>query len=212
MSSSPDLRARVPGAGPRVGILRGLVAAEGAAPSGAVAVGGTAVRDARAQAEATGFAEGYAAGVAAAEAEVAARAAAFEEGCRRALAALRQAAEDLRRRQAVALDEVADQAAALALEIARAVLQREVAASADPGRDALARALHLVPDEGPVAVRLHPADAARAGDVADLLPGREVVVVPDPSVQPGGCLVQVGATRVDAQLSTALERVAEVLR
>ena len=41
--------------------------------------------------------------------------------------------------------------------------------------------------------------------------GREVCVVPDPAVEPGGALVEIGKATLDGQLSTALERVRQVL-
>jgi flagellar assembly protein FliH len=214
MSSSADLRIGAP----RVGILRGLVPSAEPVVTDARAglrggpVGAAVARDARLAAEEAGYADGYAEGLAAGEAAAQAQAAALHEGMRAALAGLQQAAADLRVREAASLADVADQAAALALDIAEAVLGREIASSADPGRDAIARAIGFVPEEGAVTVRLNPADHGRLGDVADLLPGRDAALVADPSVGSGGCVVQVGATRIDAQISAALHRVAEVLR
>jgi len=40
---------------------------------------------------------------------------------------------------------------------------------------------------------------------------RRIEVVADPSVEPGGCLLDTPTGRVDALLSTALARAAEVL-
>jgi flagellar assembly protein FliH len=217
MSSSPDLRV-IPGgraAGPRVGILRGLTTSDQPVrtdPRAAISGTPAAVADVRREAEEAGFAEGYAAGMAAARAAHEEQVAAYVQGCATTLTALDAALADLRAHEAVGLQQVADQTAALALEIAEVVLAREVASAADPGRDAIARAIGLVPDEGDVIVRMHPADLARLADVEDLLPGRAVGLVPDPAVGAGGCIVQVGATRIDAQIATALDRVVEVLR
>lgn len=218
MSSSAELRIGEARRGPRVGILRGLVPSAEPVVTDARAglrggpAGAALAQDARRQAEEAGYADGYAAGLAAADAAARQQVDAFEAACRAALDALLQAAADLRAREATGLAHVADQTAALALEIAEVVIQREVAASTDPGRDAIARAIGLVPDDGQVVVRLHPEDRDRVGDTGDLLPGRDVVLAADPSVGRGGCVVQVGATRIDAQLTTALQRVAEVLR
>jgi flagellar assembly protein FliH len=216
MSSSTEARGRT-AAGPRVGILRGLVASDTPfVPSGHTALPTTApvmsTQDVRREAEEAGYADGYAAGLADAERATGQQAADFAAAASSALGALQAAAAELRDRQAVGLVQVADQAAALALDIARSVLQREVAASEDPGREAIARAIGLAPDEGPMVVRLHPDDRARLGQIDDLIAARDVTIQTDPSVEPGGCVLQVQATRVDAQLSTALDRVGEVLR
>jgi flagellar assembly protein FliH len=59
---------------------------------------------------------------------------------------------------------------------------------------------------------LHPDDASvTAAAVPAAALGREVLVVPDPTVERGGAIVDCDATRVDAQLGPALERVREVL-
>ena len=43
-------------------------------------------------------------------------------------------------------------------------------------------------------------------------PGREpFTIVADPSVERGGCIVEVGASQIDAQLAPALERMREAL-
>jgi len=100
-----------------------------------------------------------------------------------------------------------------ALLLAEAILDRELAVAADPGRDALVRALAVAPAGiASATVRLHPDDAARLGPVEDLAPGVELAVVADPAVEPGGCLLQCGDTAVDASVRAALERVAGVLR
>ncbi|MFZ0249318.1 MAG: FliH/SctL family protein [Acidimicrobiales bacterium] len=88
---------------------------------------------------------------------------------------------------------------------------RESVLAVDPGRDAIARALAL--DDGmlPAVARLSPGDAAVVGDLADLAPSRQVTVVADPTVEPGGALVEIGSTTIDSQLAHALRRVRAVL-
>lgn len=98
----------------------------------------------------------------------------------------------------------------LALGIARAVLDREVAASEDPGAEAIARCLELVPDRGCLMVRLSPDDYERLGPV----PGvgdRELTATPDPSLGSGDAIVTVDEVTIDARLSEALRRVKEAL-
>lgn len=106
-------------------------------------------------------------------------------------------------------EAVAAQAVEMALQIAAAVLQREVLTATDPGADALVRALVSVPPAVPVTVRLHPADRAQL-DLA-VLDGRPAVVVADATLQRGDAVVETETQVVDARLSAALDRVREVL-
>ncbi len=211
MSSSPD-RA------PRVGILRGMTTSTRPVRTDVRPHLPAGVRDmaaleaAQQRALADGYADGYEAGLAEARAEAAARTDAFTAGCHTALAALQQAAAQLETHEGEGLEAVADQAAELALRIAEIVLEREIAIAVDPGRDAIARAIHLAPETGQIQVRLNPEDHRRLGQVDDLTPGRPLELVPDPSVVSGGCLISVGATRIDAQIPAALARITEVLR
>lgn len=99
----------------------------------------------------------------------------------------------------------------LALEIAEAVLGHEVAASADPGADALARCLELAPSSGDLVARLHPEDAAQLGEV-DGLNDRGVTIHPDPSLARGDAVVMIDDATIDARMSESLRRVGEALR
>jgi flagellar assembly protein FliH len=174
------------------------------------------------QGAAEGHRAGYAAGLAVAEAEAhvaaqqAAQAAAAGEAQRdaqlaAALVVLSDAAEAFRQREATSLAEIEHVVADLALRVARAVLDRELAVSKNPGQEALTRALALAPQDCPATIRLHPSDVAVLGDVEALAGGRRLTVVPDSSVEPGGCVVDAAGRQVDAQIGSALERVAAVL-
>ena len=187
------------------------------------AVVAQAVETATAAGRAAGWAEGYAAGQAqaASEAVLAAQERATREAAAEAAREARAAAaadlmgqvtQALRAQEAVAVAEVEDVVVELALRIARSVLDRELAVSADPGGEALARALALAPDGAPVVARLHPLDAEALSDEHRVCPGRTLEVVPDPAVEPGGCVLETAGRRIDAQVGPALERVAAVLR
>lgn len=203
---------------PRVGVIRGAVAGPATVVSDVRRSLPTEVLDpvaldaVREEARQEGHAAGYAAGLDAARAEAERIVAEARGPQQAALDALLGAVAQLQSREATALAHVADQTALLALRIAEIVLAREVETAADPGREAIARAIALVPDEGDVRIRLNPADLARLGDTSTLLAGRSVDLLPDPTITSGGCEVTVGATRIDAQIPTALGRVAEVLR
>jgi flagellar assembly protein FliH len=161
-------------------------------------------RQAYAEAYAQGRGEGFQQGMAEATRQVV-------EAAEPVLGALVAAAQDLQKRDAVTLAELDDVVAGFAMDVARTVVGHELAAETDPGRAAIARAIGLAPDRGDVVVRLHPDDVVTLGEVDTLAPGRGITVVTDASVQPGGCLMDVGACRVDAQIVPALERVAKVL-
>ncbi len=203
---------------PRVGVIRGVtpgratVVADVRRQLPTEVLDPVAIEGIKSDARREGHEAGYAAGLAAAQAEadrIIAQATAQQQAT---LDALLDAVNQLRSREATALAQVADQTALLSLRIAEIVLAREVETAADPGREAIARAIGLVPEEGEVRIRMNPTDLERLGDTSSLLAGRSVTMVPDATITSGGCEVVVGATRVDAQIPTALGRVAEVLR
>jgi flagellar assembly protein FliH len=161
-------------------------------------------------------AEGFAAGRAAAEAEsellhrrVDVARVAFET----ATAAIQKAATDR-----VRLDS--GELAELTYGLTEALVGRELEQAPDAWRDAVARALDGVEPTLDVTIRLHPADAAHTtvGELASLrhgdghgTPTAAVRVIPDATVEPGGCVAQIGPGRIDAQIGTALQRVATAL-
>ena len=178
---------------------------------------------AEAAGRAQGYAEGCAAGLAAAAQQAqdtAAQVRVDSEAAERqrdahlarAVELLLAAASACRSREQVALAEVEDTVVELALSIARAVLDRELTTSTDPGADAIARALGLAPDDCPVTLRLHPDDVLALGELPQVAQGRELVLVADPAVEHGGCVADAAGRQVDTQVGPALARVAAVLR
>lgn len=159
-------------------------------------------RAASANGHTEGFAEGYTAGLASAAAEADAlaqrreteRLAAAQHTADRlgqALSVLATATRAFQVLERTAVAEVEDVVADLAVQIARAVLLREVQTSTDPGGEAIARALVLAPEGCSAVLRLHPDDAAIAR---------------------GGCVAEGAGRHIDAQIEPALLRVAAVLR
>lgn len=120
-------------------------------------------------------------------------------------------ADALAARETTARVEIEDQVVAAAMQIAEVIVGHVLADPDGRGRHAIARALALAPVHGDVTARLHPADIAVLGDPDDLAPGRVLVIVPDPSLSPGDCVVDVASCRVDARVSAAIERAREVL-
>ncbi len=162
-----------------------------------------------------GFREGFDAGYAAGHSE-GMQAAAFEAQqaqaeraarLRPALQALELAATRFDAEQGRAFAYVEDALASAAFALLQALLGRELALAANPGHDAVARALALAPERLPVRIHLSPQDVETIGDAAQLAPGRDVTLVPDPSLAPGDARVEAGSCRVDAILADAVDRV-----
>jgi flagellar assembly protein FliH len=177
---------------------------------------------AREQARLEGFEIGYAEGVARAaeEAQQAAdverdRAMLVEQRMQAMVdssaAVLMRSAEELALRQAANLGDVEDLLLDAAYDLATVLVGRELQSVSEPVRDAIRRALTMVPDDGSVTVFVHPVDLENLAAIEDFAPGRPIRIAADPNVEPGSCTVNVGATHVDASLGAALARVREVL-
>ena len=182
----------------------------GASAAGPAAGETEAMRLAREEAARVGYEDGFAAGLASGTQEGQARAAQAGTAVNAALVALESAAAQLATRQAAGVADVEQRVTALALQIAQAVVGREVATSPTAGRDAIMRALQLAPDGTPATVRLNPADLDTVGELGRIT-DRDIALVPDPAVEQGGCILEAGPCRIDAQVGPALDRVREVL-
>lgn len=103
---------------------------------------------------------------------------------------------------------VADEVVALAVEIARRAVGAAIALKPDHVTPVVIEALQaLADDHSRPVVRLHPDDAALlAGALEPLLAARGVQLAPDPSVAPGGCIVETPRASVDATLQSRWRR------
>ena len=100
----------------------------------------------------------------------------------------------------------------MAVEIAEALVGHHLRVEDCAARDAVERALTDIPRGSDVTVHIHPDDADLTPDsMAELAPGCAVQVVADPTVERGGCVVNIGDRTIDAQIGAALGRVREVL-
>lgn len=157
-------------------------------------------------------AEGYQQGLAEAEADAACSAA--EERRRQlarmadAMCAAADAVVDGRQRATVEAQATVVQ---LAVDLAEAVVRRELAMGRQPAVEALRRAVSLVPSGEDLLVRVHPGDVVPADELQSLVPTAAVRVLADPAVEPGGCVVDAGACHVDAQIGPALARARQLL-
>jgi flagellar assembly protein FliH len=162
-----------------------------------------AMRDGFTAGHTEGYTSGYADGLEAGRAHAAKLAGRVQR--------LSVAADALATRETTARAEIEDQVVATAIDIAAAILGNQPSQPGELAQGAIARALALAPEQGLVKARLNPADVAAIGDAAPIATGRMLELVADSSIAPGDCIVEVGACRVDARISTALERVREVL-
>jgi flagellar assembly protein FliH len=168
------------------------------------------VEEAVAEGRATGYAQGWQAGVVAGQTAAAAELAGVREQLALVVARAAQSLEANLERVDAAWTDVTTQATSLAYAVVEALLGRELAVAVDPGADAVRRALASVPGGADLVLRLHPDDAAALA--TDALPGdRECTVVTDPTLARGDCVAEASATRVDARIASALDRVRAVL-
>lgn len=160
-----------------------------------------------------GYAAGYAAGQDTARAEAASEAGRAHARLEQALGALGQASHAAVLACAERQDQLEHSVTAFAFELVETLVGRELALSTNPGRDAVARALAADRSDAPATVRVHPDDAAALSDLdADALRGtRELHIVVDASVDPGGALVEIGEATIDSQISSAVQRVRDIL-
>lgn len=126
------------------------------------------------------------------------------------LAGLREAVAGARALSAV--DDVTRTAAALAVDIAEALVGHHLLVDECAALDAVTRALAEVPRDSVVTVRVHPDDLPLLPeDTAALSAECTLTVVTDASVGRGGATADLGDRSVDARLGSALARVREVL-
>ena len=175
-----------------------------------------------------GYAAGWAQGVAAAavneraalaahEASAEAQRDALRRAFDRALAALDDAAAQMRGRIVPTVDATADVLVAAAADLAEMLVGHELTDSQTRGRRALERALAAAPEHSDVVVALHPLDlqllehAGVTGATASSR-GRTVQLTGDGSLHPGDAVAHFPGGQVDARVSTAMARLRSSLR
>lgn len=127
-----------------------------------------------------------------------------------AVRALESAAHELRERLDEACSAIEERVVDMALQLAGAVVGRELAVATEPGADAVRRALRVLPHDVPgVVLRLHPEDAN--GLDPSLLDDFSARVVADPRVTRGDAVAETDTLVIDASIGAALDRVRQVL-
>lgn len=146
-----------------------------------------------------------------------------EERARRqlqsSLQALEAATKDLTSETLSWRDALARNLHALAIAVARQIVQRELRTDAETLEQIVSRALSHFQMEEAVTVRLNPADLSllsthaleATGGTAALPGGREIRWRPDGNVERGGCVVEGAERLVDGRVDTALLRLYQEL-
>lgn len=102
--------------------------------------------------------------------------------------------------------EVQDELVLLAMAIARQVVQRELSTQPEQIRDVVTQAIAALPaGNRHVRIHLHPEDAHLLAENLDVHDGGSWKIIEDASLTRGGCIVDTGATRIDARLETRLQ-------
>lgn len=126
-----------------------------------------------------------------------------------ALEALGGAADALRAVQAALGTEAEEALMAMAVAVAREIVQRELRQDPAALRELIRRATTILPLEQTLEVRLHPEDlAVLAGDLELLAAGGrrlEVQWVPDATLDRGGYVIETPQRIVDANLDEQLQ-------
>jgi flagellar assembly protein FliH len=151
-----------------------------------------------------GFDEGFTAGM---EAGSTSAQETRHEALQRAGESLRQAASAIEAGRANAVAVVEEDAATLAVELARALVDHELSLSDDDVTAAVRRALRLTAPGEDLVIRLHPDDVIDEAELQPFVTDCRITVVADRSIEPGGCVVDAGPCRIDAQIAPALARV-----
>ncbi len=160
-----------------------------------------ATRD-REQAEAAAYARGRADGERAVRQHA-------EATLASALQALHAATESVRLHEARWTSNAEENIAALAVVVARHIVQREVEADPEIVREMVQRAVTQFPIDQVIHVRLHPDDIGACGDL--ITPDgagrvRDVRWAADSHILRGGCLVEGRERIIDGRVDTSLER------
>ena len=105
-------------------------------------------------------------------------------------------------------ENLASQVLALACDLARQVVRRELQQPLAPLQAVVQEALALaLEDARPATLKLHPSDLALLqADLTESLQGQPVRLQPDPGLSPGGCVVESAHGAVDGTLERRWSR------
>lgn len=136
--------------------------------------------------------------------------------CRTAIAACENTVQQLAKETAKWLTAYRDQTIELAAKIAEKIVRREMLDNEEVLRVWMEEAIVAMRDMRDIRVIVHPDDFAIAGRFLQQLSksvpqAASVQVLPDPQVEPGGCLVKSSHGQIDQQLEIQLQRLVQQL-
>lgn len=140
----------------------------------------------------------------------------FQESVAEAAEMLERAAAAMQEAHEAFLKSLEPQVVALATAIAERILRREARLDPELVHTSARKALEHLTDRERLTIHVNPEDleALRAQKVALLenFDGvREINIQPDPSISPGGCVVESELMQVDARLESQFEEILRVL-
>ena len=119
---------------------------------------------------------------------------------------LQHVIEQLASPLAQAGQEIQDELVQLALAIARQIVQRELSTQPEQIREVVTQAIAALPaGNRHLRIHLHPEDAHLLAEHMDVHEGASWKIIEDASLARGGCVIDAGATRIDARLETRLQ-------
>ncbi|MES3041096.1 MAG: FliH/SctL family protein [Pseudomonadota bacterium] len=119
---------------------------------------------------------------------------------------LQHVIEQLASPLAEAGQEIQDELVKLAMAIAQQVVVRELNTQPEQIRDVVTQAIAALPaGNRHLRIHLHPEDAHLLIENIDVHEGGSWKIIEDVSLTRGGCIVDTGATRIDARLETRLQ-------
>lgn len=169
------------------------------------------LEESRDEARREGYEHGYAEGLAKAAVDAAALREEHTIRIENGVSALNKLISDFEDAHRQLLQEIQAAAPKLVFQLVEQLLGRELELSKSPGKEAIARALAFDSSEGKAKVRLNPADLETISDLSEFNRTREIELIADSSVEVGGAIAEVDNSVFDARLSTALERVRQVI-
>ncbi len=102
--------------------------------------------------------------------------------------------------------DVQDELVQLAMAVARQIVQRELSTQPEQIRDVVTQAIAALPaGNRHLRIHLHPEDAHLLAEHMDAHDGGSWKIIEDASLARGGCVIDTGATRIDARLETRLQ-------
>jgi flagellar biosynthesis/type III secretory pathway protein FliH len=127
-----------------------------------------------------------------------------------AMRAITSAAQSVQQGEARWIANAEENIAALAVMVARHIVQREVVVDPSFLHEMVTRALAQYPADQELTVRLHPQDLLACRGVLEqpggTVAGRTIRWMADPSIARGGCLTEGRDRIIDGRVDTALER------